>query len=81
MIRKVWVLLVDSAKQRHGDQRDVRLWDQGEDSVLGDVDQLRPESDSVKQNLRVDSGSGGEVCGQGEPGEDGVGGGEEVVVP
>ena len=66
MIREAWVLLVDSAKQRHGDERDVNLLDQGENSVLGDVDELRPQSYSVKQNLRVDSRPRGEVCGYGE---------------
>ena len=72
MIRETWVLLVDSAKQRHGDEGDVKLWDQGENSVLGDVDVLRPQDYSVKQNLRVDSRSRGEVCGYGESGEDSV---------
>ena len=69
MIREAWVLLVDSAKQRHGDERDVNLLDQGENSVLGDVDELRPQGYSVKQNLRVDSRSRGEVGGDGETGE------------
>ena len=82
MVREGRVLLIDSAKQRHGDQRDSNLCgDQGENSVLRDVDQLWPERDSVKENLRVDPGSGAEGGGQGEPGEDGVRGGEEVVVP
>ena len=70
MIREVWILLVDSAKQRQGDERDVNLWDQRENSVLGDVKEFGPQSYSVKQNLRVDSCSRREVGGYGETGED-----------
>ena len=57
VVRQVSVLLENSSKERHGDEGNMSSLDQGENSVTGDVDQLRAESDAVKENLREDPGS------------------------